>query len=80
MIADTEGQHREADDLQAGGAHRPAQLYQLKPEFRDELRLLEHGIGQVFAYNLVLNDIGALQFLGCHGTQANQARRVPALP
>lgn len=30
--------------MEAGGAHRPAQVYQLKPEFRERLRLLERGL------------------------------------
>jgi 8-oxo-dGTP diphosphatase len=28
----------------AGGAHRPAQLYRLKPELRDRLTLIERGL------------------------------------
>ena len=28
----------------AAGAHRPAQLYRLKPQFRDQLRLLKRGL------------------------------------
>lgn len=30
--------------MESVGAHRPAQLYRLKPEFRDRLRLLERGL------------------------------------
>lgn len=33
-----------AGKMAAGGAHRPAQLYRLKPEFRDQLQLLERGL------------------------------------
>ena len=31
-------------EMEAGGAHRPAQLYRLKHEYRDQLRLLERGL------------------------------------
>lgn len=31
-------------EMEASGAHRPAQLYRLKPEYRDQLRLLERGL------------------------------------
>lgn len=32
------------DEMEAGGAHRPAQLYRLKPQFRSHLRLLKRGL------------------------------------
>lgn len=38
MLEPIEGQ------FAAAGAHRPAQLYRLKPEFRDRLTLLERGL------------------------------------
>lgn len=38
MLEPVEGQ------FAAVGAHRPAQLYRLKPEFRDQLTLLERGL------------------------------------
>lgn len=33
-----------AGQMDNAGAHRPAQLYRLKPEFRERLRLLERGL------------------------------------
>ncbi|UMR31818.1 NUDIX domain-containing protein [Massilia sp. MB5] len=33
-----------AGEFSAGGAHRPAQLYRLKPELRDQLTLIERGL------------------------------------
>jgi ADP-ribose pyrophosphatase YjhB (NUDIX family) len=38
MLETLEGQ------MENAGAHRPAQLYRLKPEFRERLRLLERGL------------------------------------
>ncbi len=31
-------------EFEVSGAHRPAQLYRLKPELREQLALLERGL------------------------------------